>query len=210
MADYATTAQIRAFTQVPDSLAGGADGEYWGLLATAASRMFDNLTEVSDSFYGLAGEYANRDFLGDGTAYLRLDPYTFLNETDPVLMNDGTVETPDYEAANVPDYIVRDGSLIVLDRTNQNFTNRTPYLNRFTGWPDGKQIRVSAKWGFTAVPEDITFAVIQIAIMTLRTMDPANAVLANTEKALLVDSLPFMSQEIVKKYKEKYSRKAVF
>lgn len=211
MSDYATTAQIRAFAQQPDSLAGGADGDNWGLLATSASRLFDNLTEVSEDFFGASDAgFADRDFLGDGTAYLRLDPYREIEETDGVLINEGTIPTVDYSADNVPDYVERDYMLVVLDRTNQNFTSGIPYRDRFTGWPDGKQIRVSAKWGFTEVPSDVTLAVIQIALQMFRGMDPANAVLANTEKALTITELPFLAAETVRKYKERYSRKAVF
>lgn len=210
MSDYATTEQIRAFAQQPDSLAGGADGSNWELLATAASRIFDNLAEVSDSFFAQTNDaFAYRYFVGDGTAYLRLDPYTTINPTTPVHINEGTITDTDYEVGNVPEYIEKDGMLIVLDKTNQNFSRVMPEFDRFTGWPNGKQIRVSAKWGFSAIPSDITFAVIQIALQMFRTGDPATAVLSNTEKAVSQE-LPQIALDTASKYREKYGQRAVF
>lgn len=213
MSDYATTDEIRAFAQQPDSLGGGPDDTSWALLATSASRLFDNLAEVDDSFFAGQGDtpaFTNQDFIGDGTAYLKLAPYTALNTVTPVLINDGTTAAPNFTATNVPDYIEKTGMLVVLDKTNQNFRLVLPDANRFQGWPDGVQIRVSAKWGFSAVPSDIKLAVIQIALYMFRGMDPATTVITNTEKAVNQANLPTFVTETAKQYKALYSRNALF
>lgn len=211
MSLYATANQIRAFAQQPDALAGGEGGDNWTLLATAASRLFDKLTEVPDDFYAVtSGSFVNRDFIGDGTAYLKLDPYTALNDTDPVLINDNTIDDPEFTSENVPDYVNRDGMLVVLSKTNQGGNSRVMADNfRFTGWPDGGQIRVSAKWGFAAIPQDITFAVIQIALQMFRTSDPAFAIVSGTDKAI-GPTYPKFVTDTVEQYKGQYSRVFVF
>lgn len=206
MADYATAAQIRAFapqTQ-PDAL-GGEGADTWTTLATAASRLFDNLAEVSDGFFAAASATAsNREFIGDGTAYLKLDPYT---ELVTVTINDGTIDDPDFTTDNVPDYVARDGMLIALDKVSPAITDLS---GRFSGWPVGKQIRVSAKWGFAAIPKDVTFAVIQLALHSWRLADPAFAVLSDSDKAAQNGNIPAFAKAIAEQYRRQYSRSFVF
>lgn len=206
MADYATKAEIQAFAQEPFAL---EDSTAWDTLTTAASRLFDNLVEVDDDFFNTAGAtFTDRDFIGDGTAYLKLDPYTELDSTDPVLINEGTINDVDFDDNNLPEYVARNGMLVALDRTNQVYAGEWTYPNRFTGWPDGVQIRVSAKWGFTAVPKDVKVAVIQIALHMFRTQDAAFAEISGAEKVVPL-ALPPTAQKIIDNYREKYSRRFV-
>ncbi len=205
MANYATAAQVGYFAQEFNALdTGGAT-----LIIASASRLFDKLAEVSDDFFAAAdSSFTDRDFIGDGTAYLKIDPHTELNSSDPVLINNGTINDPDFVATDIPEYVVRDSTLVVLDKTNQNFNRVTPEYDRFTGWPDGVQIRVSAKWGFDAIPSDITLAVAQIAIQQWRTADPAFTAISQSEGAL--PAIPLQAEEIAKKYREIYSRRMIF
>lgn len=205
MADYATAAQVGYFAQEFNAL----DAAGKGVVIAAASRLFDKLAEVSNDFFAVSSAaFSNRDFIGDGTAYLKIDPNTELNSTNPVLINTGTIDVPSFVTTSNPGYVVRDTMLIVLAKTNQNFRLLTPEANRFTGWPQGVQIRVSAKWGFTAVPSDITMAVAQLAIQQWRTGDPAFTAISQSGAAL--PAIPLQAEEIAKKYREIYSRRMIF
>lgn len=210
MADYVTEEQLTAFGFQFEGLSNtGAVST----LLTAASRFFDNQCEVSENFFAQAADpedYTDRDFIGNGTAYLQLDPYTVLNPTDPVSMNDGSVGDPDFTADNLPDYVVKDGALVVLERTGwRDFTHDG--RNRFTGWPESKQIRVSANWGFSTIPADVVLACVHIALHLWRTADPSFSVIAGAEGAASrVETIPKIAQDVVTKYRAKYSRKVVF
>lgn len=205
MADYATVTQIKGLGIQTDAPATATT--VWDDLATAASRMFDKLVEVQDDFFATAnGTYQDRTFIGDGTAYLRLPPYVALADANPVMINEGTPEEEDYIADNVPEYAEQDGMLVVLTRTRGVW----PYYGgvaRFTGWPVGKQIEVSANWGFTATPKDVQIAVSKLALFHWRMSDPVNADNVNATAEPLIDGLPASVWPIVEKYRDKYSRK---
>lgn len=211
MADYATWEQVIPLAHEADALSTtGQD-----LLLTAASRLFDKQVGVPDDFFSVGDvdapiTYSNRDFIGDGTAYLKLDPYLALNPTDPVLVNDDTILDPDFTSSNVPEYVARNGMLVVLGRTI--YRNFSPTgINRFQGWPDGRQIRVSANWGFSAIPADVTVAVAHIVLALWRTGDPAFSVISNAEGAATrIETIPKVARDIITEYKEKYSRAALF
>jgi hypothetical protein len=204
MADYVTLSQIAAFSQEFGALsdAGGQT-----LLPTAASRLFDNLCEVPENFFAAAGSsFTARDYYGDGTAYLTVDPFTVLNTVNPVVIDPDTDVTYD-----LPDYIAIDNQLIVLDKTKQLNQLTAAFNNRFTGWHLGVKVTVSAKWGFTAIPADVQMAVIALAIVQWRTADPAFSVISSSESAYTkTASLAEVHQTTIEKYKRKYSRAALF
>jgi hypothetical protein len=205
MADYVTTTQVSAFAHEFGAL--GGDGQ--ALLVTAASRLFDTLCEVDEDFFAEEGGLTeDRDFIGDGTAYLKLPPYVDL---DTVTINEGTIETPDFTDDNVPDYVAQNGMLVVLSKTMQQSAEAAFYPNRFTGWPDGKQIRIGAVWGFEFTPADVTFACVHLALHLWRTGDPAFATISNAEGAASrAATVPQIAQQIIDKYREKYSRRSLF
>jgi hypothetical protein len=201
MADYVTTEQVTEFAQEFGALTGSGPA----LLVTSASRLFDNLCEVSEDFFAVAGgSFIARDFYGDGTAYLRLDPYTALNSVDPVVMD------PDFDV-DVPDYTAIGGSLVVLEKTKQASDTAASFTNRYTGWPLNVKVTVSAKWGFTAIPSDVQLAVIALAIVQWRTADPAFSVISSSEAAYTkTASLAEVHQNTIETYKRRYSRRALF
>lgn len=206
MALYATVAQIKALGIQTDAPATAT--EVWDDLATAASRMFDSLCEVSDDFFAEeSGLTEDRDFIGDGTAYLKVPPYVDL---DTVTINDGTIETPDYTTDNVPEYIAKDATLIVLEKTKMAAPYSAFYPYRFAGWPDGAQIRVAAVWGFEFTPVDIQIAVSKIALYQWRISDPVNADNTNATAEPLIDGIPASVWATVEKYKAKYSQRCLF
>lgn len=210
MADYVTAGQVGYLAHEWDATDLRA-----ALLVTAASRLFDKSVGVADDFFSIGDTsdpftYTTRNFVGDGTAYLRLDPYIGLNPTNPVTLNNGTVAVPSYTVTNVPDYIERDGKLIVLERTlRRNFS--VTGIDRYVGWPDGKQIRVSANWGWSAIPADVTVACSHIALHLWRVADPAFATISNAEGAAgRPVTLPQIAQSIIDVYRARYSRNAAF
>ena len=184
MADYVTTDEVgelaHEFTLSPTL----ADA-----LVTRASRLFDNLTGVTDDFYKAAATpaaYSNRVFFGNGTGYLQIDPYTALNPVNPVVID------PAY-GYDIPTYKERDGMLVFYGS----------FIQRFTGWNDGVQVTVSANWGFPSVPPPVTQACAAIAIHLWRTSDPAFATISNAEGAVQAD-LPEIAKDIIETYKAKY------
>src|SRR5687768_216076 len=113
MADYIESAEVSTYGHEFAALVDNS------ALLSAASRLFDKLTEVDDDFYRKAPDeepivYTTRDFYGDGTAYLKVDPFTALDPVDPITINEGTIALPSYSTTSVPEYVNRDGTLIVL------------------------------------------------------------------------------------------------
>lgn len=202
MADYVTADELGAFSHELTNNTTTTD-----LLVTSASRLFDNLCEVSEDFFAVtSGSFTNRVFYGDGTAYLKLDPFTALNSVNPVVIDPDTDVNYD-----LPDYTAIDNFLVVLDETKMQSDIAASYPNRFTGWHQGVKVTVSAKWGFTAVPADVKMAVIALAIHQWRTADPAFATISNAEGAAARPiTIPQIAEAVIDKYREKYSKKFVF
>lgn len=200
MSDYATVAQIKSLGVQTDALTETA----WQLLATSCSRFFDRLCEVEDDFFAEEnGLTEDKYFVGDGTAYLKLPPYI---DIDSVTLNEGTITIPDYQTTNVPEYIEQNGYLVVLDKTSAGFT--LTGANRFTGWPEKKQIKVSAVWGSEFVREEVTAAVCHLALVSWRTFDPSVA--EDTQSSLtLVDGIPALVWATVEKMRGQYSQKSL-
>lgn len=201
MALYATAAEIQAFADEPDSLSVDA----WDLLAESASRLFDRLTEVPDNFFAPYDTVANpgataQTFYGDGTAYLKLNP--FLATPTPTVAIPGGEYTVD-----ATDITVKEHSLVFLAKTVRR--PEYPYYDRYTGWHDAVPVTVTAKWGWTEVPKDVMYAVIQITLLMWRQREPATAITQGLE-GVITFSLPKTAQMVVDSYKAKYSQRAMF
>lgn len=184
MADYVTTDEVAELAHEFTTNAALADA-----LVTRASRLFDNLTGVTDDFYQAAASpaaYTNRVFFGNGTGYLMLDPYTALNPVNPVVID------PAY-AYDIPAYQERDGMLVFYGS----------FIQRFTGWNDGVAVTVSANWGFPTVPPPVAQACAALAIHLWRSSDPAFATISNAEGAVQAE-LPEIARNIIETYKAKY------
>lgn len=210
MADYCTEAQAKSLGVQTDALLAAT----WPLLITSASRLFDKLVEVDDDYFAVGDltepyTYSDRTFVGDGTAYLKLPPYIELNPTDPVTINEGTIDDEDFIIDNVPDYAEQNGYLVVLGRT----TGHWPHfggVHRFTGWPDGKQIEVSANWGFTAIPSEVTRLTAHLALFLWRNGDVQAADGIDVVTPALIDGIPAVVWSGIEAYKRKYSQAAIF
>jgi hypothetical protein len=207
MADYVTTAQVGGWAQQFSAL----DSTNQGLLVTAASRLFDNKCEVPENFFAeydaaTPAGFTSRDYYGDGTAYLTIDPNVGLNSVNPVVID----TDPDVNY-DLPTYSVIDNQLVVLSETKLQSDTAASFPNRFTGWHQGVKVTVSAMWGWTAVPADVQTAVIALAIHIWRTMDPAFTLLSGVEGvANKTITLPEIAETTIKNYRERYNRNALF
>lgn len=200
MADYATVEQIQSLGLQTDA----PDESVWELLATAASREFDTLCEVRENYFAAIEEeatYSNRDFYGNGSDFIRLDPYTELNPVDPVLVDQNS-------SYSLPDYRISDGGLLI---NREGYPSASSFvINRFSGWRPGVKITVSAIWGWTETPADIVVAVSKLAVNNWRRSDPVNAENTESSGEPLIDGLPASVWPVVEKYREKHSQRALF
>jgi hypothetical protein len=192
---YITTTQLEVFGQEIDALLPSGQT----LIISAASRMFDKLCEVSDEFFEAAGAASDLTLYGDGTAYLKLPPY--LSSPAP------TIEAEDYDIED-DDWILQGQYMVWLSKTKRLSFDTT--ADRYTGWHNQVPVVVTARWGFTATPDDVKFAVTQIALQMFRTADPAFTAISQSGEANSAPNVPTQALEIANKYKMIYSTKAVF
>lgn len=130
-----------------------------------------------------------RTFYGDGTNYLKLDPYVAgtLNATM-------TVPT----GYTAPTYVERNGYLILSDSTG---TLVPGYWS--TGWQMGFPYTVTALWGFASTPADIKAAVIEWIINVWRETDPAGLKLVGLDGQVLRENMPPRVALIAKSWRVK-------
>lgn len=201
MADYATVEQIKSLGLQTDA----PDDSVWELLAKAASRKFDTLCEVSDNFFATAqspASFTTRDFYGDDTDFILLDPFTELNNVDPVVIDPES-------SYDLPPYQVSGGGLLIRRGAYPSIDERF-FPNRFTGWRSGVKVTVSANWGWVETPADIVVAVCKLAMQAWRLSDPVNAEVTESSAEPLIDGLPASVWPTVEQYRKKFSQKAIF
>lgn len=211
---YVDETEVAAFAQEFDTLSPSGQT----IVVEAASRLFDNLVGVEEGFFDAAPDsgYTTKTLYGDGTAYLKLPPYTVLNPTDPI-----TIVDADGTELEVPEYYEQNGYLVIKDyragvpiRLNTPFYG-SPYADysgpaygvatSFTGWQVNQKITVSARWGCSAIPADIKQAVIQLAIHLWRTGDPAFQAISQSGEPFTAPTIPAQAQAIADKYRDKYT-----
>lgn len=187
MANYAKLAEVKAYAYQGIT----ADESVLTAIIARASRLFDTAANKASDYFaaGDAGQIASaRSYWGDGYDYLQVDPYLVATAPIVTMSSDWTV----------PNYIeVNDGSQSTLNTPGEFFLVRTygdngdrfgsrsrrlttwPYVltntTGFTGWPNGIKVTVTAKWGWTAIPEDVVEAVCEMVINIWRTKDQAFA-----------------------------------
>lgn len=196
MSQYVQSSVLEQFGQEVDSLPQvGQD-----IVLQAASRIFDKLCGVPDNFFAKAGASAtDQTFYGDGTAFLKLPPFI----GTPTVAIPGSEYTPE-------DYTVVNGSLVILGRTTRRNLNEYERNDRFTGWYDAVPITVTARWGWTAIPDDVQFAVMQIAINMWRQGDPAFTSISQSGEPNTLPAVPAVAQTIADLYRAKFGLSAVF
>lgn len=162
-------------------------------LIERASRIFDQLSGVEPEYFEPAGVSATaRTFYGDGTYFLKLDPYVAgsLN---------ATITVPSQYTA--PDFIERDGYLQIT--SSDGIPLSRSYFGSVEGWWMNVPITVTARWGYDATPEDVKYAVIELSINLWRETDPANVKLVSLEGQPLREKYPPRVKLIADKYRAK-------
>jgi hypothetical protein len=192
---YVTKAEVRLRVADGTTTASLADDEL-DMLIEQASRYFDLECGVDpEHFEPVAAGYEatelERVFYGDGTHYLKLDPFV----EDTITAVDLPV---DY---TVPDYVIRNGYLV---RTGTDHI--LPSVQRSAWWPsgvwqEGLAVTVTAVWGYLETPADVRMAVIELVINLWRETDPATLNLLDLERQPLRERLPPRVMEVVKKYR---------
>ncbi len=159
-------------------------------LIEQASRAFDLECGVDPGYFEPAGDTVTvRTFYGDGTGFLRLDPYVDNTLGATVTMPDGYT---------IPEYVVRNGYLV---RSSTTILVDTRY--RADPWPIGVPVTVTAKWGYSATPADVKMAIIEFVLNLFRETDPVNVKLKNLEGQPLREKMPPRVAMIAKRYRGK-------
>lgn len=146
-----------------------------------------------------------RTFYGDGTNFLKLDPYV------PGTLSVAITVPEGYTA---PDFIERDGYLV--QTTSDGFMLNSNVIGSFTNqgvfssrWREGAPIIVTAKWGYASTPPDVQLAIIEWVINIWRETDPASQRLVNLDGMALRESIPPRVLRVAERYRIK-TAEAVF
>lgn len=159
-------------------------------LIEQASRVFDLECGANPGHFEPAGVTATaRTFYGDGTGFLRLDPYVAGTLSATVTMPDGYT-VPEYVEGT--GYLIRSSSTVLVD---------TRYVA--DPWPAGVPVTVTARWGYTATPADVKMAVIECVLNLWRETDPQNVKLVGLEGQPLREKMPPRVAMIAKRYRGK-------
>lgn len=146
-----------------------------------------------------------RVFYGDGSNFLRLDPYVSGTLNATIALPSGYT---------VPEFVERDGYLIraedgVLLPENPDYHAWSSQIGRqLYGWYRGVAITVTAIWGYSATPADVKLAVIELVLNLWRETDPANIKLLGIENQPIRERVPPRVEEVARRYRLK--RKAMF
>lgn len=210
---YVTIAEIQesAYQDV------SADATPLTNLIPRASRLFDHAAGVAPAYFEpyVSGDASARKFWGNGTDFLRVDPYQAASITDVSMPTGFTV--PSYLECN-PDARPEQGTrgefflrrvygdneslFESLQERNQFFDAEFSGEFDYVGWPAGIKVTVTAKWGWGACPADVKQAVIETIIAIWRRRDPAFLRATNLEQTpLAIDALPPSAKLIADSYR---------
>lgn len=165
-------------------------------LIEMASRFFDLICGVVPGYFDAAGSTATeRTFYGDGTNFLRLDPYIqgSLNATLGYPSGYTALDYAERWTERHPHLLITDSSGVLSDRSSS-----FPY-----GWYSGVPITVTAKWGFQATPADVKLAVIELMANLWSELDPKHLKLVAPEHLPLREQVPPRVERIARHYRIK-------
>lgn len=192
---YVTANELMANVQDPES--SGTDP--WEALALAVSRLFDAECDVRDGFFLPAdADSSERTFYGNGTEYVRLDPY--VAESIEEITVDGDAVTLD----DTDEYFENDGYLIFGVPVDRPGRTRSRVIARET------PVVVTARWGFAAVPADVKQACIEQGLFLWRKKDLAFSELSGVPSAVVTAKLSPTFELVTQRYRGTYSRNIHF
>ncbi len=143
-----TYAQLSDALQYLPDVTDASDQATLQAILERASRAIDSYLNVApDYFAAVSPPPVERNFRGTGTAYLPVPP---LFDLQSVKVSGGSITDYDYDPTN--GYLIR------------RWPSRWPYMSEIT---------ITARFGFAAVPADITEACLQIAVRWWRGRDEA-------------------------------------
>ena len=175
MSDYATYQQVSRFLQG----AAEADTEALSLSIAAASRLIDNLAEVSENFFAKAATLATaKKFSGSGAYLLRLPP----------MIENSLTAVAGFDITG----------LRVSGRPPLQFLAGSPYLF----FAEFTEYEITARWGFSEVPADIQQAAVAMAVKMFRETDAATVKMTDTETVISQNVPPFV-RDICESYRKK-------
>lgn len=173
------------------SLAQGMSVDEFGeseleALIDRASRIFDLACGVPAGHFEAADDDASdRTFYGNGTNFLRLDPYV-----EGSLNTTLTYPDSSYTAL---EFVERDGYLVRCDE-NGVLVSRSGY-----GWYENVPIVVSARWGYDATPDDVKSAIVEFVINIFRETDPAFLKLVSIDNQPLREVMPPRVKDVARR-----------
>ena len=160
-------------------------------LIERASRIFDDACGVAPEYFESADTDASeRTFYGDGTNFLKIDPYVAGTLNTPLTYPDGYT---DLEFIESNGYLVRKSDTGVLLNHNS-----------CAGWYESVPVTVSARWGTSDTPADVRHAIIELVINLWREIDPAQLKLVGVDNMPLREKFPPRVLETIKRYRTKH------
>lgn len=189
------------------------DSQFFQTLIPRVSAFIDSWLGVNPGFFytnadltlvgGTTGSTA-REFVGDGRNWLRVDPFTAVAS---VAAPSG-YDTPTYRLVR-PDSAgnsySRSGSRMgfFLERTYDEGRTIIPTRTADKGWRKGLIFTVTATWGWSAIPADITEACAETCCAIWRTRDVAfmKNINLQTNTVISAEALPPRAKEILARYK---------
>lgn len=181
------------------------DDDLLTALLLRASRIFDTQTGHSPGYFGPVGSASDKVIIGDGSNYLTLPPYVSIASVSVPAGYD----TPTYievaDDASGRQYLVRTYQGVVAPAFPSPYWQGgigSPFPSGI-GWLRGVPVTVNATWGYTAVPEDVKQAVIELTVAMFRAKDPAyEKVLTVDGSQILTPAMPPRVQAIADRYRE--------
>jgi hypothetical protein len=209
VADYAKIEEVQAYGfQLKDEDLGTLQP-----IISRASRIFDRACELPDDhFAATTANAAARTFYGDGTNYLRLDPYhstpapavtaptgftvpTFIEKREPGSNFFALIRTYG------DDGFLFDGIINQSIWEGPLFASDLLLGRGAVGWIQGLPFSVTAKWGWASVPDDVIEATIEITLAIFRGKDTAfQRVISLDTNAVVNAALPDRAKMIAEKY----------
>jgi hypothetical protein len=220
MGSYATKEQFRAVAHQPK--VGAEFDALYGSLLERASRIFDLACEVDSGFFDIAGEAATeRVVYGSGDDFLSVPPFIAGSITG-IELPEGYDEltADDYYEVSSPQgarYLIRQYGTTRLPLTDWStwagilpvwpLGNLSLVRNNFRsgavrgGWPAGEMITITARWGWAAIPAEVTQATLEVAIKLWRESDPASLKTSALEAQAVAKALPDTAEFIAERYR---------
>lgn len=212
--DYVTMDQVRAYVYQSQD----ADEEFFTRIITRASRIFDMAASLPDGYFSkgsIAQTSSTRYFWGDGTDYLKIDPY--LSSPAPVVTMPTGFAVLNYVEVN-PNKNPRQnmaGEFYLSRRYGDNYSTFAALNERrdyffaefsnqvdYVGWPAGIRVGVTAKWGWDSTPAEVQEAVLETVASIWRSKDQGFARAVAVDGIAVINSpLPPRAQLIADSYR---------